>query len=74
MPSRSASTGPTPRRASTECLDRADLEAWLRNPPAREGRWPPSPCRAGPAAGACRTCNLTEDQIDQLVAYLATLK
>lgn len=55
------------------CLDRGALEAWLRDPPAEkammadgvEGR---SPGRGMP------NLELTEEQIDQLIAYLVTLK
>lgn len=51
------------------CLDRGALEAWLRNPPAE---------KAMDAAGTPRrgmpNLNLSEQQIDQLVAYLITLK
>ncbi|CAN5650601.1 cytochrome c oxidase subunit II [soil metagenome] len=49
-----------------QCLNRPELEAWLRNPPAQkpayaEGR------RGMPNLG------LSEEQIDDLVAYLTTL-
>ena len=39
-----------------QCLDRAALEAWLRNPPAGR-RWLPNPSPGAPAPGACRTCS-----------------
>ena len=55
------------------CLDRGALEAWLRNPPAQKAMQPePVPGRS-PIRGM-PNLNLTEDQIDQLVAYLTTLK
>lgn len=67
-----AYTAAFPTGTSTECLNRADLERWLRNPPAMlpmavepepDGR-----IRGMPDLG------LTEQQIDDLVAYLASLK
>jgi cytochrome c oxidase subunit 2 len=66
------------------CLDRAALEAWLRNPPAEKAMAPDQA-----AEGATGQLNpmtdkiggrgmpnleLSEDQIDQLVAYLETLE
>ncbi len=63
--------------ASTEegiekCLNRKDLEAWLRNAPAMKAMY------AGevmsPQSRGMPNFNLTEDQIDQLVAFLTTLK
>ncbi len=54
------------------CLNRSDLEAWLRNPPAMKAM------AAGetmsPESRGMPTFNLTEDQIDDLVAFLITLK
>ena len=54
------------------CLNRTDLEAWLRNPPAEKamkpGEVPTVMSRGMP------NFNLTEDQIDDLVAFLITLK
>lgn len=55
-----------------QCLNRTDLEAWLRNPPAEKAMYPgdvPSPMSRG-----MPNLNLTEDQIDDLVAFLITLK
>ena len=48
-------------------LNRADLEAWLRNPPG-EKPMAPDQSRGMP------NLNLTEEQIDALVAYLETLE
>jgi cytochrome c oxidase subunit II len=48
-------------------LNRPALEAWLRNPPAMKAMAPDEE-RGMPNLG------LTEEQIDQLVAYLETLK
>ena len=48
-------------------LNIPDLEAWLRDPPAGS-RWYPQGGRGMP------NLHLTEEQIDQLVAYLETLK
>jgi len=55
------------------CLNRPALEAWLRNPPAEK------PMAADPVPGrtggrGMPNLNLDETQIDQLVAYLETLK
>ncbi|WCO67182.1 cytochrome c oxidase subunit II [Iamia majanohamensis] len=51
------------------CLDRGALEAWLRNPPAEKAMDADGdPIRGMP------NLNLSEEQIDQLVAYLTTLK
>jgi len=58
-----------------ECLNRVDLEAWLRDPP---GVFPMyvDPTQLAATDGKYRgmpNLNLTEDQIDQLVTYLQTL-
>lgn len=54
-----------------ECLDRAKLEAWLRNAPGMKAMAPdpgPNGLRRGmPNLG------LSEPQIDELIAYLSTL-
>ena len=54
-----------------ECLNRTDLEAWLRDSPAMK------PMYAGeamsPDSRGMPNMNLTEQQIDQLVAFLITL-
>lgn len=55
-----------------KCLNRADLEAWLRDAPAMKhmyaGEVPTEDSRGMP------NFNLSEDQIDDLVAFLSTLK
>ncbi|MEZ5137427.1 MAG: cytochrome c oxidase subunit II [Acidimicrobiales bacterium] len=55
-----------------QCLNREDLEAWLRNPPAEKAMYagdaPSTASRGMP------NFNLTEDQIDDLVAFLITLQ
>jgi cytochrome c oxidase subunit II len=55
-------------------LNRADLEAWLRNPPAQKPMDAPYVPEPGdePVRGM-PNFNLQEAQIDQLVAFLATL-
>ncbi len=57
---------------STDCLNRAELEAWLRNPSALK------PMAATPGPDGLRrgmpNLGLTEDQIDDLIAFLKTLK
>jgi cytochrome c oxidase subunit 2 len=56
----------------TECLNRKDLEAWLRNAPAEKamaaGEVPSLHSRG------MNNFNLTEDQIDDFVAFLITLQ
>ena len=55
------------------CFNDAKLEAWLRNPPEEK----PMAAEAVPGRTGIRgmpNLNLTEEQIDQLVAYLKTLK
>ena len=55
-----------------QCLNREDLEAWLRNPPAEKAM------HAGdsptPESRGMPNFNLTEDQIDDLVAFFITLQ
>ena len=54
------------------CLNREQLEAWLRNAPAEKAMHPgeaPSPQSRG-----MNNFNLTEDQIDDLVAFFITLQ
>jgi cytochrome c oxidase subunit 2 len=57
---------------SDACLNRADLERWIRNAPAMKPMYvvpnEQGQTRGMPALG------LTEDQIDDVVAYLSTLK
>jgi cytochrome c oxidase subunit 2 len=55
------------------CLDRGALEAWLRNPPA-EKAMQPEPVEGRSPIRGMPNLQLTEDQIDQLIAYLVTLK
>lgn len=56
-----------------QCLDRAALEAWLRNPPAQKAMAAEEvPGRTG--RRGMPSLELTEDQIDQLIAYLSTLR
>ncbi len=54
------------------CLNRTDLEAWLRNAPEMKHMYPGEAMT--PESRGMPNFNLTEDQIDQLVAYLITLK
>jgi cytochrome c oxidase subunit 2 len=56
-----------------KCFDDAAMEAWLRNPPEVKPMAPEEvPGRTG--IRGMPNLNLTEEQIDQLVAYLKTLK
>jgi cytochrome c oxidase subunit 2 len=55
-------------------LNRADLEAWLRDPPAEkpmDAPYVPEP--GGDKVRGMPNFNLQEEQIDQLVAFLTTL-
>ena len=61
-----------PTGTSTECLNVPDLERWLRNPPAMKPM-SVTPNDDGLIRGM-PNLGLSENQIDQLVAYLATLK
>ncbi len=54
------------------CLDRGALEAWLRNPPAEKAMYAGE--IPGPSPRGMPNLELTEEQIDQLIAYLVTLK
>ena len=59
-----------------DCLNQPQLEAWLRNPPAIFPMFV-DPTKLAATNGKYRgmpNLNLTETQIDQLVAYLQTLK
>jgi len=61
---------------SEECLNQTDLRRWLRNAPAMKPMYA-DPTKLGPTDGKYRgmpNLGLTEDDIDKLVAYLATLK
>jgi cytochrome c oxidase subunit 2 len=55
-----------------KCLNRADLEAWLRNPPAQKAMYPGD--QPSTSSRGMPNFNLSEDQIDTLVAFLTTLK
>ena len=56
-------------------LNRADLEAWLRDPPGQKPMDAVSPeeVEAGEQGRGMPNLNLSEEQIDQLVAFLETL-
>lgn len=54
-------------------FNRNQLEAWLRNPPA-EKPMAPDPTQFSSVGRGMPNLNLSERQIDQLVAYLETLK
>lgn len=54
-------------------FERNQLEAWLRNPEA-EKPMAPDPTQYSQYGRGMPNLNLTEQQIDQLVAYLETLK
>ena len=59
-----------------ECLNSVDLREWLRNAPAKKPMYT-DPEELAPTDGKTRGMpylGLTEDQIDELVAYLLTLK
>jgi cytochrome c oxidase subunit II len=61
---------------SEECLNQTDLRRWLRNAPAMKPMYA-DPTKLGPTDGKYRgmpNLGLSEDDIDKLVAYLATLK
>lgn len=61
---------------SEECLNTNDLRAWLRNAPVMKPMYA-NPEKLGPTDGKYRgmpNLNLTEDDIDKLVAYLLTLR
>ena len=53
-------------KVDTSTVNRVTLEAWLRNAPALKPMYPQG-------GRGMPNLNLTEDQIDQLVAYLETL-
>jgi cytochrome c oxidase subunit II len=57
-------------------LDQAALEAWLRDPPAEKPMAPVTPeeVEAGEQGRGMPNLNLSEEQIDQLVAFLETLE
>lgn len=55
-----------------KCLNRSDLEAWLRDPPAQKAMYPGD--QPSTSSRGMPNFNLSEDQIDSLVAFLITLK
>ena len=58
--------------ASTLERDRGQLEAWLRNPPAEKAMYPDA-SRGTPLGRGMPNLNLSNEQVDDLLAYLATL-
>ena len=61
---------------SEECLNQTDLRRWLRNAPAMKPMYA-DPTKLAETGGKYRgmpNLGLSEDDIDKLVAYLATLK
>ena len=59
-----------------DCLNQVDLREWLRNAPAKKPMYT-DPTELGPTDGKYRgmpNLGLTEDQIDQLIAYLLERK
>jgi cytochrome c oxidase subunit 2 len=59
-----------------DCFDEANLRTWLRNAPAMKPMYA-DPAKLGPTGGKTRgmpNLNLTEDQIDELIAYLLERK
>jgi cytochrome c oxidase subunit 2 len=57
---------------SGDCLDAVQLREWLRNPPQKKPMYTATD-QLEPTDGKTRgmpNLNLTEDQIDQLIAYL----
>ena len=59
-----------------DCLNQKDLRGWLRNAPLMKPMYA-DPENLGPTDGKYRgmpNLNLTEDDIDKIVAYLLTLK
>jgi cytochrome c oxidase subunit II len=69
-----AYTATYPTGTSDACLDQAELERWLRDPPAMKPMYvKPVPGSDGLIRGM-PDLNLSESQINELVAYLQTLK
>jgi cytochrome c oxidase subunit II len=66
------STAPYVTGTPDKCLNRADLEAWLRNAPAVKPMY--SIQNKDKLYRGMPNLNLSEAQIDDLVAYLVTLK
>jgi cytochrome c oxidase subunit 2 len=61
---------------SETCLNQKDLRSWLRNAPAMKPMYadPEKLEKTGGKYRGMPNLNLTEDDIDKLVAYLLTLK
>ena len=59
-----------------ECFDEANLRTWLRNAPAMKPMYA-DPTKLASTGGKTRgmpNLNLTEDQIDELIAYMLERK
>jgi len=56
------------------CLNRAEIERWLRNPPAMKPMYAKPSEHSNGLIRGMPNLNLSEAQIDDLVAYLVTLK
>ncbi len=63
-------------RTTAASSNTANLEAWLRDPPEQKPMDPVTPeeVEAGEQGRGMPNLNLSEEQIDQLVAFLATLE
>ncbi len=64
------------QEVTAECLNEADLREWIRDAPAKKPMYA-DPARLGPTNGKYRgmpNLNLTDDQIDTLIAYLLERK
>jgi cytochrome c oxidase subunit 2 len=69
-------TAEYPTGTADNCLNEAELEEWLRDPPAKKPMFadPENLESTGGLYRGMPNLGLSEDQIDQLVAYLRTLK
>ncbi len=65
--------GDRPTGTPVGCLNRTDLEQWLRNPESLKPMAPDPNKFSGSLGRGMPNLNLTEAQIDELVAYLSTL-
>lgn len=59
--------------AEVGTLNRAQIEAWLRDPPGRKPMYADTEELGGELPRGMPNLGLSEEQIDQLVAYLQTL-